>query len=345
MTDTQWQVLLNIIRGETVNPVPAGFIIDSPWLPGWFGCSTLDYFASDEIWFEANRRAVETFPEIIFLPGFWSEYGMCTEPSAFGSRCMWNENNLPHADRIVDDVDNLPEFCKKFRRPDVTVAGMLPFVLSRVRRMEPAVQRIGHQYRFAVARGPLNILSFLMGTTDSLMALKLYEEETHFLLNEVSEFLVDWIGLQLKTFPAMDGILLLDDIIGFLGEEDCRAFAVPYLKKIYGAFDVSVKFLHNDAEGRVCAPFLPETGVNLFNFSFNHSIPAMQKLTKGQVALLGNIPPRDVLAQETPSQIENCVRETLSGIHDKRRLILSAGGGMPQDVSTENINAFLRGIK
>jgi len=25
----------------------------------------------------------------MFLPGFWSEYGMCTEPSAFGARCSF----------------------------------------------------------------------------------------------------------------------------------------------------------------------------------------------------------------------------------------------------------------
>ena len=95
--------------GETVggdprrdlDPLPVGFIIDSPWLPGWAGISTLDYYASDEKWLAANLQAVGRFPEIMFLPGFWSEFGMCTEPSAFGTKCRWAEHELPFADKIV----------------------------------------------------------------------------------------------------------------------------------------------------------------------------------------------------------------------------------------------------
>jgi len=63
---------------------PVGFIIDSPWLPGWFGISTLDYYSSDDLWLRANLKAVTDFPDVWFMPGFWSEYGMCTEPSVFG---------------------------------------------------------------------------------------------------------------------------------------------------------------------------------------------------------------------------------------------------------------------
>ena len=85
MTDQHWQTLLNVINGETVNPLPVGFIIDSPWLPNWYGIKILDYFTNDELWLNANLKAINDFPDVMFLPGFWSEYGMCTEPSAF--RC------------------------------------------------------------------------------------------------------------------------------------------------------------------------------------------------------------------------------------------------------------------
>ena len=83
MNNKQWQVLVDVISGKDVNFLPVGFIIDSPWLPGWRHISTLDYFTNDELWFETNKKAVQTFPEVLFLPGFWAEYGMCTEPSAF----------------------------------------------------------------------------------------------------------------------------------------------------------------------------------------------------------------------------------------------------------------------
>ena len=44
MTEKQWSLLLDVINGKTINPLPVGFIIDSPWLPGWAGISIMDYY-------------------------------------------------------------------------------------------------------------------------------------------------------------------------------------------------------------------------------------------------------------------------------------------------------------
>ena len=74
MTDRQWVDLLKVMNGEFLSPMPAGFIIDSPWLPNWYGINIIDYFSSDGLWLKANLKAIEDFPEIWFLPGFWSEY-------------------------------------------------------------------------------------------------------------------------------------------------------------------------------------------------------------------------------------------------------------------------------
>src|SRR5210317_87014 len=98
MTDKQWNDLLRIVAGELLDPLPVGFIIDSPWLPGWAGMSVLDYYASERRWFDANLKVIQDFPTIMFLPGFWSEWGMCTEPSAFGAKCVWEEHELPFAE-------------------------------------------------------------------------------------------------------------------------------------------------------------------------------------------------------------------------------------------------------
>ena len=97
MTDKQWNELLAVISGEVLSPLPVGFIIDSPWLPNWYGISILDYFSSDELWLKANLKALSEFPDTMFLPGFWSEYGMCSEPSAFGARAAFPRDEFPHA--------------------------------------------------------------------------------------------------------------------------------------------------------------------------------------------------------------------------------------------------------
>ena len=40
-------------------------------------------------------RPSSDFRDVWFLPGFWAEFGMCTEPSAFGGKCVWHENAFP----------------------------------------------------------------------------------------------------------------------------------------------------------------------------------------------------------------------------------------------------------
>ncbi len=95
MTDQQWIDLKAVIKGEILSPLPVGFIIDSPWLPNWYGIDILDYFSSDALWLEANLKAIQTFPDAIFLPGFWAEYGMCSEPSAFGARSSFPAERVP----------------------------------------------------------------------------------------------------------------------------------------------------------------------------------------------------------------------------------------------------------
>jgi len=337
MTTEQWEKLLAVINGESIEPLPVGFIIDSPWLPGWAGMSIIDYFSNEQMWFDANLKAIEQFPDIMFLPGFWAEFGMCTEPSAFGAKCSWQENELPYADKIITDIQQVNSLSK----PNSKTDGLLPFVLNRLKHYQSQIEKAGHNIKFAVARGPLNVASFLAGSTEFLMAIRTNPDETRKLLDVITDFTIDWLNLQFETFPSIDGIFILDDIVGFLGEEDFKGAAMPYLKRIFQSLDVSVKFFHNDAAGLVCAPYLPEIGVNLFNFSFQHTLVQMKELTNNAVTLLGNINTRDVLAAGTPEDVRSSIKTELGSVSDKSRIILSCGGGMPPDVTTENIEAFL----
>ncbi len=339
MTDQQWESLKKTIRGEIVRPLPIGFIIDCPWLPNWFGVNILDYFSHDDLWLKANLKALQDFPDVMFFPGFWSEFGMCTEPSAFGSRCIFPANEFPHAHKVIqsaDDIESLPQ-------PNPKTDGLLPFVLNRLKLAQPKIEAAGHRIRFAVARGPLNIASYLMGSTEFLTSMMMQPEKAEALIRKITDYLKDWLHLQMETFPSIDGILLLDDIIGFMGEEEFRAFGIPYFKELYDA-NVSVKFLHNDAPCKVSAPFLPEIGVNLFNMGFDITLNELKQLTQNKVTLLGNIPPRDVLASGNAAQVTEVTMNLVSSLQDKSRVIFSCGGGMPPGVSSENIMAFIHAV-
>jgi uroporphyrinogen-III decarboxylase len=341
MRNSSWNDLKTLIDGKKLNYHPVGFIIDSPWIPGWYGIPVIDYYASDEQWLKSNLKAINTFPDVWFMPGFWSEYGMCTEPSAFGSRMIFLENNLPHAEKIladISDADRLPQ-------PNVRTDGLLPFMINRLKHSEAAIKDADHQIRFAVARGPHNIASFLMGTTEFMMALALDPEGSHRLLRKITGFICDWLAWQKECFPSINGVLLLDDIIGFVGETEFSEFVLPYFKKIFSSTGAKVRFLHNDAEGLITARHLNEMGVNVFNFSFNHSLGEIRALAGDDIVLVGNIPPRDVLAAGTPNQVVEAVKKASQEIINHDRVVWSAGGGMPPEVRDENINAFIKAVK
>ncbi len=336
MNDKQWDTLVSVIRGETLPVLPTGFIIDSPWLPKWSGTTILDYFTDDHIFFEANMKALQTFPQTMFLPGFWSEYGMCTEPSAFGAVSVWEENEFPFAKKIL----RAPADVERLEKPNPRKEGLLPFAIKRLKRLQPDIEKSGHKIRFAVARGPLNIATFLMGATEFLTALKTDPELMHRLLTITTDFLVDWIAYQRECFPTIDGVLLLDDIVGFISRDDFETFALPYLKRAFSA-EVTVKFFHNDAPCKACAPLLHEAGVNLLNFGFQHGLEDMKQWTNNKITLMGNIHPRDILAAGTAADVTRAIVDMLKPLEDRSHLIVSCGGGMPPGAPTENIRALI----
>jgi uroporphyrinogen decarboxylase len=337
MTDQHWKTLVAVVRGEeSIRPLPTAFIIDSPWLPNWAGHTILEYFTSESIYLEDNLKAIRAFPEAIFLPGFWSEYGMCTEPSAFGSVSIWGENEFPFASKVLHS----PSDIERLEKPDPRKHGLLPFVIKRLQHLQPEIEKAGHKIRFAVARGPLNIASFLMGTSEFLEALKTEPELMHRLLTIVTDFLVEWIAVQREAFPSIDGIFLLDDIVGFVSRRDFETFGLPYLQRAFSV-DVTVRFFHNDAPSKASAPLLEEAGINLLNFGIQHTLKEMKTWTNNRIALMGNIPPRDVLAEGTPADVKRSVREMLNALDDRSRLIVSCGGGMPPHAPTENIEALI----
>jgi len=336
MTDRQWTELVATIQGRAAGKPPVGFIIDSPWLPNWYGVSILDCFTNEEIWFQANRRAIETFPEVMFLPGFWSEFGMCTEPSAFGSKCVFYENEFPFAEKLIRESAQISELAE----PNPKTDGLLPFMLNRLKSARPRIEELGHRIRFSVSRGPLNIASFLMGTTEFLMALKTDREQAHRLLGLITKFLKNWHELQRETFNTIEGMLILDDIVGFVGEQDFLEFGYPYLKELY-CTDLAVKFFHNDAECAKSIKHYAELGINLYNPGVFNTIGELIAMCENKLAILGNIPPRDVLAKGSPEEVKSAVVALLVQAPQDSRLILSCAGGMPPGVSTENLKAFI----
>jgi uroporphyrinogen decarboxylase len=288
---------------------------------------------------DANLHAQKSFPGILFFPGFWSELGMCSEPAAFGAVSCFSDNEFPHVKKNILSTDDMDRITK----PNPKTDGLCPLITNRLFLNRKKIEDSGHMIRFSVSRGPLNIATHLMGVTEFLTCMMTEPEKTHRLLKIITEFLTEWHDLQKKLFDSIDGILLLDDIIGFMGEAEFVEFGLPYFKVLYDR-KLTVKFLHNDADCLQSLKYLPEMGVNLFNMGFDVPLNMLKTTLSNKVTLLGNLPPRDVLANGSEMDVKQGVMEIFRSLEDKKHVILSCGGGMPPGVSTTNINAFYNAV-
>lgn len=336
MTSAQWDIFRRCARGEEMDAPPVALIIDSPWLPGYLGISTLDYLFDPAVWLEANLRVCREFQEVIFLPGFWAEIGMTAEPSAFGCRVSLYPDRTPVAYHVItgmEELDRLPQ-------PNPLTDGFLPVLLNQYRRLEPAINDAGHLVKMVAARGPLTTATHLMGVTNFLLALKIQPAETHRLLKITTRLTREWLEAQADALSDVESVLVLDDIAGMMSAKDYQEFAHPYLKEVFDAFPGAVKMFHNDTENPVSYPFLPDLGIHVFNFTHLRPLAKVREAVGPDLCLLGNVPPLEVLAQGTPEDVVAAARGCLAQHPAKRGLILSAGGGTSPGTSGENVRAL-----
>lgn len=336
MRPQQWEVFKAAAKRRAEAGTPAAVIVDSPWIPGYLGISHLDYYLDPQVWFQANLRLQREFPELILVPSWWVEFGMAIEPSALGCRVhFW-------PDRPPDLSPALPrlEDAERLAPPNPHSDGLMACALHWYRRYAPAIRAHGYILPMVAARGPLCLAAFLRGTTAFLTDLTDAPERVHRLLQLATRTVILWLKAQAEIIgDTVEGILVLDDIVGFLSARAYREFAHPYLRQICDAFPAEwVKVYHNDANVRPFLGELAETGFDVLNWSGRIDVREALEKTDGRITLMGNVPPLEVGARGTPEAVREFARQVLSACGSG--LILSMGGGVSPGTPAENLRAL-----
>jgi len=335
MRKEHWEIVKRVALGKP-EKFHAAFIVDSPWIPNHLGISTIDYISLPMVWFRANMEVMRHFPDAIFLPGFWIEMGMAVEPSGYGCRFSLYADQPPSIHPLFSDINAVD----RLHLPNPRQDGLMPVILAQYRNALPMVRAEGMEIKIVAARGPLALASHLMGVTDFLIAMKTEPEKTHRLLKMTTRTVVQWLEAQADVLPDVEGIMVLDDIMGFMGEKDYQEFAHPYLKEAL-SLPVTVRLLHNDTPNPICFKYLEDLRVNIFNFSHQVSISEMRKLAGESVSLMGNISPLDVMVNSTPEKNYQEARGILEDNAGHPRFLLSTGGGLSMGTPGANIKAIL----
>lgn len=343
MRREQWELFKRAAKGKAVDAVPVALIVDSPWIPGFTGVSHLDYYFDPEVWFESNASILARFPEIIFLPSWWIEFGMAIEPSGLGCRVRFHPDQppsvLPCLSRLAD-LEGLTPF-------EPLSDGLAAQALHLYRRHKARILDAGYTMPMVAARGPLCQASFLRGVTEFMTDLVDEPDAAHRLLEFTTANTIRWLTAQAEAIgDSFEGILVLDDIPGLLSRQSYLEFAAPYLKRIAAAFPPEcVKVYHNDANIRPFLADLPDLGFDVLNWS--HKIPVDEARAKigGHVRLMGNVAPLDLGVRGTPEKVRAAAGGVLANANGGEGVILSFGGGVSPGTPAENIEALAAGAQ
>jgi len=338
---TPWQRFKQAARLEEPDQVPVAFIVDSPWLPSYAGVNTLDYFLLPETWLKINLSLLERFPEAVWIPGFWVEYGMLAEPSAFGARFVFHQDRPPSIRSINTD----PVYWAQAQPADPCQDGIMPLILRLYQVMEGRLQAEGLSIRMVAARGPLTTAGFLMGVSELMVALTTHPDEMARFLNALTSTIVRWLQAQLDILREPEGILLLDDVVGMLSPRLYKTFAAPHLRRIFDSFEGLLRIYHNDTPCQHLYPAFTEANFDVFNFSHEANIAEVKAIMGHRVALMGNVPPLSVAVREPPDVVKQHALECLNKAAPGGGMILSLGGGVSMGTPAESLDAMLEAAR
>ena len=330
-----------IVRDKPKDQTMVALIIDSPWLPGYAGVSTRDFYWEMEVWLDSYQKALSDLPGVGFVPGWWVEFGMATEPSGWGVPIQWNPESPPSVYHFPGSLDDLIEKSV----PNPVIDGLMAAVLRRYETAGPELEGLGVAPKMAACRGPLAIASHLLGVTEFLMAMQTDADKCLILLEKVTELCIDWLGCQLDRMKEPIVVVVLDDVVGMLGPVDAEKFALPFLRRIFEAFGDLIHIYHNDTPNEGMLPGLSTIGMDVFNFSHEVDIVKVRELLGPDVVLMGNIPPVDVLVRGNTDDVRKATESLLSKIDQAGPILVSPGGGVSPGTPVENLQAMVEVVR
>jgi uroporphyrinogen decarboxylase len=337
MTPAQWQTFKHAALGDSTGGIPLALIVDSPWLPGHLGLNHLDFYLDPDIWFRAHQKIHDEFPGVLFVPPFWTEFGMAAEPSALGAKIKFWPDNTPGETPALLRIEDIAEI----PAPDPERDAFAALTLHRICMTRERVFAAGHTLPLAAARGPLCTAAFARGTTALMLDLVENPGWARRLLDVCADFVIAWLRAQARALgPAVEGFLLLDDIVGFLGPDHYEEFCHPLLKRICDAFPAHwLKIYHNDASIDVCLERLPDAGFHVLNWGKQTPVAEVRARVGRRLCLMGNVNPLEVAVRGTPGQVRAATLEVLAN-RGEGPFILSTGGGVSPGMPAENIHAM-----
>ncbi len=285
--------------------------------------------------FKVLKAIAETFKP----DGIFPLMDLSVEANALGRYTIFPEQESATVARDIFDVDDLNS------AKEINIA-FDTRLLGYVETMK--LMRIGLSseiLRGAYVTGPYTLSALLMGADVAAMATVMNVDKLHTICQFMTEKILEYVRLLVTSGAQM--ICVLEPSAVMLGPEQFEQFSGQYINQIIesckhtGAVTIyhicgnTMHLVKKMAESGVDAISLdsPEIGVDL---------PLVAKQISQNVAIIGNISPIGAILNGRPEDVEKDVIKLLKSMEPYSNFVLSTGCDLPQEVPTENINAFMQ---
>lgn len=269
----------------------------------------------------------------------WLQIDDCIEFEVLGVGCV-GEGNILRATH--DYLPATRETVKSLKLPDPARAGRMPIKLEALRRLKAefgdTVCVVGSN------AAPYSSAGLLFGLETPMLLM--YDDPD--LLRDTMDFFVDlqsrWSVAQIKA--GADAIWLGDcnAFSGLLSPTQYKEFAAEPCRKVIQACQKAggLVFLHNS---EVSIPHIElecQLKPDVVSVGPGADLKAVLDAARGQVCIMGNLDPIEVLMRGTPAQVENEVERIMAIGRQGTSFMLDSGEMVPRDVPVENMRAMMR---
>ena len=134
-------------------------------------------------------------------------------------------------------------------------------------------------------------------------------------------------------------------IAGLVSPEAYKEFFFPFHCLIREKFREHILVFHCDTKSDHILELLAEVGIDVFNLGPTTDIVDAKKRIGRKVSLMGNIDPVNILQNKDSGIVRKAVEECLKAASTGGRYILSAGGGMNENIPSENIDIMIESVQ
>lgn len=261
-----------------------------------------DYISNPESMYKRQVAQFENHFNLVednYVPYLMPWFGTGVLASGFGIKI----NFLPKMDPstevgryAVNDISDI----KKLKIPDPYNDGLMPDVLERIKYFK---QNSKIPINFTDNHGPLTTAVQIVGYEKLFYWLNDYPKEMHYLMDLLSEAVIEWVKVQKKLIgepmdecigdqgvpvPKGTGVWLSDDDAVLVSPEMYREFVAPYNDKIFKEFGSGIIHYCGCANQHIDS-FLSMKylrALNVFSLADWKSLLELKRRTEGKIIII-----------------------------------------------------------